>query len=133
MNNYSKLMIIDNIPVLQYEGVVKLIEEVCREQKMKILIPEIDIYLPHDSDQKTIGYCVVLYDGWEAPSVDQLSHSIVYEEEQIIEQAFDWKCEVCTLLNKDASVQCIACETPKPPNPFYPLKAKLEALNVQKK
>ena len=49
---------------------------------MKILIPDLDIYIPLDDDDLSVGYVVVLFDGWEVPGIEDLKPEEEEEEEE---------------------------------------------------
>ncbi len=49
-----------------------MIIETCRENKMKILCPDLDIYIPLDSKDLSVGYIVIIYDGWAPPDLTDI-------------------------------------------------------------
>ena len=118
---FDNLITINNIPELNYKTVETIIQETIEKEKMRILVPSIDVYIPRNQEDNSVGYAVVLYDSWE------FKDEIVKEnkpEEKPIEPTTPavrlWSCEICTLLNEDIATNCSVCETPKPANPFYP-------------
>lgn len=131
---FNNILIINNVPELSASVAKNIILEAIKKQKMKVLAPDLDIYIPTTSDDLTVGYAVILYDGWEFPDPSEVkSEEPIVEEEPAAEEEKQWECEICTLLNLDSSAVCIACESPKPVNPVYPLEIKkLEEAKAKK-
>lgn len=117
---YNNFILIQNIPELKVGSVKAMLKEVISSNKLKVLLEDIDIYIPTDSEDTTIGYALILYDGWNAPNIDDMKiteDETEEKEEEPVERL--WICEVCTLQNIESSTICIACEMPKPATPNY--------------
>jgi hypothetical protein len=116
---FDHIIIVNNIPPLSYKVVEKLLLETIASERMKVLVPSIDLYIPRDSDDNSVGYVIILYDSWEFK--DELPKEPKTEEEKSPEPALPriWICDICTLENDDSSNVCNVCESPKPENPRY--------------
>jgi other hect domain ubiquitin protein ligase E3 len=128
---------IKNIPDLTKENILKVLNESFKKTGARVLMPDLDIYIPTVDEVKSEGHVFFLVDGW----VD-VDPGILEEEESSEDQQApveppemrQWACEVCTLLNPDNQDICLVCETPKPLDPVYPAeeakKAEEEALKL---
>lgn len=124
---FSNFVVINSLPRLSDAVVKKAILEAAAESRMKLLMPELDVYVPSDSEDMSVGSAIVLFDGWEFQDPASLKPAETpAAPEPVIQEERLWECEVCTLLNTDSSDLCIACESPKPEHPVYPNELKAE-------
>ena len=118
-----------NVPQLDKEVLDKVISQSLESTGARVLLPELDIYIPTDHEEKTIGYALFVIDGWTGADRDVIQTEEDEEEvvEEIPPELRKWQCEVCTLLNPDNQDICLVCESPKPPEPRYPAEEAMLA------
>lgn len=64
-NNFKQMIFIENIPEVQVAAIQNLLNEKIKQHKIKILIPELDVYIASDMNELSSGYVIILYDGFK--------------------------------------------------------------------
>lgn len=58
-----------------------LLIKIIEKHKGKILNPYIDVYIPKNENNKILGHCVVIIDGWTSLDIEEVTNENKKKEE----------------------------------------------------
>jgi predicted DNA-binding ribbon-helix-helix protein len=122
----KNFVVLTALPPLKKNEILEIVYKTLQTRGARIVSKLLDVYLPVDSDDVSMGYAVLFIEGWNIPQSEE--DTTIVEEKKEGEApppppeppANDdrmWVCPVCTLHNQMSAHTCETCDSPRPPDP----------------